>query len=148
MVVVVYTSALQKILRAEMNLLTSTLKVMLVSGYAPDKAADVYASTPAQWETTCTGYVPGYSGSGRKTLAGKSISTDDPQFTALFDANDVTWVTLSGATATGCVVYKHFGSDGDSELILYSDTGFPKTFLGGDFTIRWSGLGVFRLKQA
>lgn len=141
----IYAAPMQRMLTGQLDLLGITIKAMLVSGYVPN-VSHAYAATPAQKEMTCSGYLPGFIGSGRKTLTNVVINEIGGTF--YLNADDISWTTLSGATATGCVIYSHNDSDSDSELLLYFDSGFPKTFDGGDFNLRWNDLGLLRLKQA
>ena len=68
------------------------------------------------------------------TLAGKSVTN------GIFDATDVTWTAVSGATVEAIVLYKSTGVAGTSRLIAYIDagTGLPFTPSGADQKVQWS----------
>lgn len=57
----------------------------------------------------------------------------------VFDAADVTFSSVSGATVEAIVIYRDSGSSASSELIAYIDTGtgLPVTPNGGDITVAW-----------
>lgn len=57
----------------------------------------------------------------------------------VFDAADLTFSTVSGASAEALVIYRDTGVSGTSPLIAYIDTatGLPVTPNGGDINIVW-----------
>lgn len=129
------------------NLLSDTLKVMLVNSTYTGVAEDQYvddgtANDPASHEISVTGYTPGFSGSGRKTLAGATLTTDDTNDVVVFDANDVTWTTLAaGATIGAILLYKNGTSDADSQLIAKFDVTNAATN-GTDVNAQWNTAGL------
>lgn len=129
------------------NLLTDTLKVLLVASTYTGNADDDFvddgtANDPASHEISVTGYTPGFAGSGRKTLAGVTITTDDTNDVVVVDANDVTWTTPGvGATIGAAVVYKNGSADTDSQLIAKFDVTNQATN-GTDVTLAWSTSGL------
>ena len=62
------------------------------------------------------------------------------------DADDVTFVSVSGSNVGALVIYRDQGSDSNSELIAYIDTatGLPITPNGGDIIVVWDN-GVNRI---
>ena len=74
-------------------------------------------------------------------LSGKSI-TD-----GAFDADNVTFSSVSGSSAEAIIVYYDSGSASTSRLICYIDTatGLPVTPNGGDITVTWDAGGIFSL---
>ena len=66
-------------------------------------------------------------------LAGKD-TTD-----GVFDANDITFTSVTGDEFESLVIYKHTGTEGTSQLIAYIDTGtgFPLTPDGGNIDLTW-----------
>lgn len=147
----VYNRAKKEILDGTIDLLSNTIKLMLVtSSYVADDAHDFVeeaADDANEHELTGTGYDPGFAGSGRKTLAAKVISEDDANNRGEFDDTaDVTWTGIDAGTAAGVIVYKHLTSDLLSVLIAYIDTGgFPIVTNGGDLTIQWNAEGILHL---
>lgn len=55
------------------------------------------------------------------------------------DANDVTFVAVSGDQAEAFVIYKHTGNEATSKLIAYMDTvaGLPVTPSGSDIVLQF-----------
>ncbi len=129
------------------NLLSDTIEVMLVDstyvGNADDDFVDDGGATdPESKEISVTGYVPGFGNSGRKALAGRTITTDDVNDRAEFNANDVTWSSLgSGATIGSIILYKKGASDALSQLIGKFDIADLATN-GSDITAQWDAEGL------
>lgn len=66
----------------------------------------------------------------------------------VFDGDNVTFTSVSGADVEALVIYIDTGVAGTSRLVAYIDTGqtgLPVTPNGGDITITWSGSGIFAL---
>ena len=57
----------------------------------------------------------------------------------VFDADNITFSSVSGDVSEALIIYRHTGTDSTSELIAYIDgaTGLPVTPNGGDITITW-----------
>ena len=109
---------------------TDTIKVALVdTGTYTYSAAHQYYSS-----------VSGVVGTPA-TLASKTVTS------GVFDAADVTFTAVTGASVEALIVYKDTGSAATSPLIAYIDsaTGLPVTPNGGDITITWNASGIFAL---
>lgn len=145
----VFNLAKGLIANGEIDLLNDTIKVMLVgSTYTANANQDYVNPSAYQMELDGTGYAGGYGGSGRKTLASKTIVEDDTNARAEFNAAPVTWTSINAGTAAAAVIIRERASTGDtmSELIGYVDTGgFPIVTNGGDFTVTWSVEGILQL---
>lgn len=66
----------------------------------------------------------------------------------VFDAADVTFPSVSGATAEALVIYIDTGVAGTSRLVAYIDTGvtgLPVTPNTGDINVTWNASGIFAL---
>ena len=133
---------------------TTALKVMLVkSGYGPSvaNADDVYVSTASASEISApsTGYVGGFAGSGRKTLAytTDTARVDNANDRAKLDGDDVTWsaITCADPIYAAVIIQEASGADASSFLIAYIDFITPITTNGGDLTIQWSANGIITL---
>ena len=129
------------------NLVGTTVKVMLVDAtYAPDPddafVDDGTANDPASHEISTTGYVGGFAGSGRKSLASKTLTADLVNNRAEFDAADLSWTTLAtGPTIGGAVLIKERTADTDSQVVGFFDLVNTPTN-GGDISITWSVEGL------
>lgn len=68
--------------------------------------------------------------------------------TGVFDADDVTFTAVSGASVEAIILYVHTGVESTSRLLAYLDTGvtgLPFTPSGGNVTIQWAAGGIFIL---
>jgi len=69
--------------------------------------------------------------------------------TGLFDGDNVTFSSVTGATVEALVIYRHnAGANTTWRLVAYIDTGvtgLPVTPNGGDITITWNASGIFQL---
>lgn len=68
--------------------------------------------------------------------------------TGVFDADDVTFTGVTGASIEAVVLYVHTGTDATARLLCYIDTGvtgLPFTPSGGNVTISWPAGGIFVL---
>ena len=66
----------------------------------------------------------------------------------VFDAANVTFPTVSGATAEALVIYIDTGTAGTSRLVAYIDTGvtgLPVTPNGADINLTFDAAGIFAL---
>jgi hypothetical protein len=136
----IYNSFKRDIANGSIDLDTDTIKVMLVtSSYSPnidshDKRDDVTN------EVSGTGY-----SAGGATLANKSVTVDNTNDRALFDADNVVWSTAS-ITARGAVLYKsRGGASSADELICYIDFGSDITSTAADFTLAFNASGIIAL---
>lgn len=71
-------------------------------------------------------------------LASKTITN------GVFDAADKTWTAVTGDPSEAIILYKHTGTEGTSNLIVYID-GLSVTPNGGDITAQWHASGIFEL---
>ena len=114
----------QRFLEAQINWMTDTIKVFLVStsAYTPQTAVHQYLSD-----------IPP---SGR--IAGPVTLTAKATTGGAADAADCTFTSVSGATINAIVICKDTGTEATSPLIAYIDTatGLPITPNGGDITPR------------
>lgn len=144
-----YNRAAKRLLAADENYASATLKLMLVdSGYTFNRDHDVVGSgvgTPGGEEVTGTGYTGGFGGTGRKTLANKVFSEDDANDRGELDCDDVTWLAISVGAIAAAILIVEKTSDSDSELIGYIDSGFPVTTSGEDLVLKINAEGLLQL---
>jgi hypothetical protein len=99
-------------------------------------------------EVSTTGYTGGFGGSGRKSLANKTVAEDDTLDLSKFDADDVTWTAIGPATSgpiiTSVALVKEGTADSDSLTIGNLDLT-ARQLNGGDYTIVWSASGLITL---
>jgi hypothetical protein len=146
----VYNKAAEDIASGAVDLLNDTIKTMLVtSAYTPnrdDLVVDAGGGSDAlDAEISVSGYTGGWGGSGRKALASKTLTTDNTNDRAEFDAADLTWTTLgSGATIAGMILIKEGASnDTTSRLIAYLDVTDTATN-GGDISFTFDAEGIIQ----
>ncbi len=138
---ILYNKGKTEILKGGIDLLTDTIKAALVtSSYTPDKDADTFFDDVTN-EVSGTGYT-----AGGKALANKTVTQDDTNDRAEFDADDATW-TVATITARAAVVYKDTGTASTSLLIAYIDFGQDYSTLGEDFTVEWDTEGILYLGE-
>jgi len=73
--------------------------------------------------------------SSTDTLTNKTVTN------GVFDADDVTFSSVTGSAVSQIVIYKDTGTASNSPLIAYFDSptsGLPITPNGGNITIAWS----------
>ncbi len=143
-----YNNGSKEIHDNTITVLTDTLKVMLVAvGYVADRDDDYVdesgANDPIDHEYDGSGYTGGWGGSGRKTLASKTITVDKANDRSDFDAADVLWSSIGPAGAAGdptqLLTFEPGTSDDtDARLICHSD--FSVTTNGGDVTAQINDL--------
>ena len=113
------------------SLSTGTVKVALVD------AGTYTFSQSHQFLSSLSGVVGTAQTLGTKTFTN-----------GVFDAADVTFTAVSGASVEALVIYVDTGVAGTSPLVAYLDTGFtglPVTPSGGDITIAWNASGIFKI---
>ncbi len=136
-----YNTGSKELWDGTIAILSATIKVMLcTSVYSANRDDDVVdasgSSDPIDAELTGTGYTAGWGGSGRKTLASKTITVDKVNDRSAFDAADVTWTAINAGTAAQMLSIKEGGAnDTTSRLISHHDTNFPVVTNGGDLTV-------------
>jgi len=133
----VFNEAITSIGKCEIDYLTDTVVVLLLTN-APDIDADTFISD-LSGEVTGGGYA-------RKTLASKTITTDDANDRAIFDAADIQWTALT-ATFRYIVVAQSTGNDSTSRCITTIDTGENQTIAAGTYDIAWPVSGVFFIQN-
>lgn len=138
---VVYNTFKQKIMTAEVDLDTDTIKcALLTSSYTSDIDNHAAWSDVSANEVSGTGYT-----TLGATLSGVTVMRDLTNDKGVFDANDVTWAN-STITARYAVLYKYVaGSSTTSWLICCFDFTTDKSSSNGDFTIQWNASGILNL---
>ena len=108
-----------------------TVKVSLVTaGYTYSASDQYYSSVSA-------------SAIGTPQTLGNKTFTD-----GVFDADDVSFLSVSGAQVVALVIYIDTGNAATSPLVAFIDTGvtnLPVTPNGGDINITWNATGIFAL---
>lgn len=121
-----FDKARQRFLEAQINWLTDTIKILLVS----TSAYTVNASTHE--------FLSDISGSAR--IAGPVTLTGKSTAGGAADGADVTFTAVTGGAIGSIVIYSDTGTEATSPLIAYLDTatGLPITPNGGDIAPRYA----------
>lgn len=117
----IYPKAKESLLQGGIDMSTATIKVALV-----DTGTYTY-SAAHQFYSSVSSAVIG----SPQTLANKTFTA------GVFDADDSTFLAVTGASVEALVFYKDTGVAGTSPLIAYIDsgTGLPVTPNGGNINI-------------
>lgn len=144
-----FTSGLTSAMNGTSPYLTTTYKVMLVATATPytynpdnDFVSAGGANDPDDAELNgVSGYTRGFAGAGRKTLASKTITTNDTNNRVEWDAADLTWTALGTAqTIEAAIVIVEITNDAASQLVVYLDpTNVPTN--GSDVTLQFASNG-------
>lgn len=127
-----YTSAKKAFLDADIDLLVDTIRAVLIDTgtYTFSAAHDFY--------NDLSGVVGTESGAfASKTTTGGT-----------FDAADITFTAVTGATVEAIVIFKDTGNVATDALIAYIDSassGLPVTPNGGDINVVWNASGIFSI---
>ena len=128
----------------DVDMRDDNIKVMLLtSAYTPVATANFVSDVSAN-EMTGTGYVAGFGGSGRKSLANKTFTEDDSAGTATFDADNLTWTAITAGTFQHAAIIKEVTTDADSLIICFV-TFTAQVTAGLNLLVAWHTNGIFRI---
>lgn len=140
-----YGPGLLKVLNGTIDLVADTLKVMLVDSTYVFSAAHEFVSSVSGDELSGTGYVGGFAGAGRKTLAGKALTNDAGNSRVEFDFTDPSaWTALNAGTIGGAIIIKEITNDAASLVIGFLDPADLVTN-GGDVTLVINAEGALQV---
>jgi hypothetical protein len=136
----IYNAAKKNLINGTIDLDTDTIKAMLVtSTYAPNIDTHAFRSDVTN-EVVGTGYT-----AGGAALTTKTVTQDNTNDRAVFDADDVVWAAAT-ITARAAVLYKSRGGLASAdELIGYWDFGADITSTAAAFTVQWNASGILLL---
>jgi hypothetical protein len=134
---VIYNGFKANLMKKVFDLVNDTCKITLHTGYTPD------IDTHDQWgdtgvSSTEYGTSGGYTAGG-KTLANKTVTQDNTNDRALWDADDPTWTSLllSPATPGHAIIWDDTPTSPADPLASYIVLGTTATN-GGDYTLQFS----------
>ena len=144
----VYDNAKEQFMLGNFDLSSDDIRIILcmsntTADTETDKSTIVGGGGPFTTLDECDG-----GNYARKVLASESVTEDNPNNRAEFDADNITWSSLGVGTRqnVGLLVYKFVSDDTDSIPIAWIDTGgFPFDASGGDVTITWDAEGIIQL---
>jgi hypothetical protein len=127
-------------------LASDTIKIMLLRSTYTVNPDHKFVADIVSHEATATNYTGGFSGAGRKTLASKTMTADDTNNRAVYDAADPSaWTALGGATNNTlryAAIVKEITNDAASQVIAILDFGADFNTNGGDFSVAFNALGI------
>jgi hypothetical protein len=122
-----FTLARESFLKGEIAIATDNIKAVIV-----DHGVDTPVLATDQFLSDI--------GAGARVATSANLSTKTTTG-GVFDADDVTFTAVSGATVESLVIYQDTGVPATSRLIAYIDTlgtgSFPITPNGGDIQFVW-----------
>lgn len=125
---------------ANNNLSTGTVKVALV---------DTAVYTLGTQSTTDQFYDNGTANDVASATVGTPQTLASKTFTnGVFDAADITYTAVTGASVEALVIYIDTGTPTTSPLVAFIDTGvtgLPVTPNGGNITVTWNASGIFAI---
>jgi len=128
---VVYPKAKESFLKADLDLDSTVRAVLIDTGtYTYNAAHDNYDD------------LSGVVGTESGAFASKTFTN------GVFDAADITFTAVSGATVEAIVLFLDTGTPSTDKLIAYIDSassGLPVTPNGGDVVVTWNASGIFAL---
>lgn len=119
------------------NMTTDTLKTILLnSSHSFTASNNLYSDISANELATAGGYT-----AGGATLTTPTVTQDNTNNLAYFDADDAVWNSAT-FTAHYAVIYD---SSVSNHLIACIDFGSDKSVSSGTFTIQWSVNGILKI---
>lgn len=130
----VFNNFKERVLLGEVDLVDDTLKVALIdSGWTQTVDGEVTYATVSGDELSGTGY-----SAGGETLGTKSVTQEDANDRASFDAADTVWSSIDAGTPATAFLY----DDTHASDIGIAYWELTKPTNGGDYTLQWHGNGI------
>ena len=127
----IYPKFKEALLQGDYDLSTAVVRAVLVDTgtYTYSSAHDFYND------------LSGVVGTESGAFASKTFTN------GTFDAADITFTAVTGATAEAIVLFVDTGNVATDALIAFLDsaTGLPVTPNGGDINVTWNASGIFTL---
>lgn len=147
----------EQVMEGVIDLTSDTIKVALINdstAYTFDQANHTFLNDILDGGTTAQEFGNGSgTGYGRQALSSITVTQDDTDNEGVFDAADVTFPGLDGATIQGVIIYQQVGGDDttpgdDRVLAVYDDDSagsladLPLTANGSDVKISFASEGI------
>lgn len=142
-----------KILNGSVDFSNDDIRVALYDdGVAFSFDPDVHDFVGDVLDGGTTAQEPSDASYSRQSLSGQSTSTDDTDDEGVFDADNVTFASLSTTNKIqGVVIFKQVTDDTDSPILGViddtDDSDLPASTNGTDFVIEWSANGVITASE-
>jgi hypothetical protein len=119
---------------------SDNIKCALVKNtYVANSDTHTFWSDVSAQEAAGSGYT-----AGGQLLVNKTVTQDNINDKAAFDADDITWASAT-IIAQYAVIFKDTGTPTTSPLICCFDFGGDKSSSSGDFKIQWNTAGILNL---
>lgn len=139
----VYNAFKEDLLLGVHNLASDTIKITLHTSYTPNiDSHQVWSDVSATEYSTASGYT-----AGGTALSGGTVTQDNTDDEAVFDATDVTWSSLgplSPATPGHAILWNDTPTSPADPLICYWELGTTATN-GGNYTLAFAAEGIINL---
>jgi hypothetical protein len=129
---VLYPKGKERFLSGSIDLSSDTIKIALI-----DTGVYTYSASDEFWSAASSAIV-----GTAATLASKTVTN------GTFDAADVTFSSVTGASVEALIVYKDTGSAATSPLICFIDvasSGLPVTPNGNNIDVQFNASGIFSI---
>lgn len=125
---------------------TSGIKAVLVKSSFTPNQDDNFMSDIGAAECDVAGYTGGFNGAGRKAWASRTVTEDDTNNRAVFDAADPSpWTLAAGNTLRHVATIQEVTNDADSPILFYNIMDADKITNGGDLTVQVDAAGLARI---
>ncbi len=139
---VIFNQCYVELLSAGINFASDTIKAMLMkTSYVADIDTHEHYDDVSSEELAAGG---GYT-TGGETLTSKTVTKDDVNDLAKFDAADVPWAAATFSTI-GAILYRDTGTPATSAVVCFLDFGGTVTVSGGTLTIIFHADGILQVK--
>jgi hypothetical protein len=129
---VLYPKGKERFLSGSIDLSSDTIKIALI-----DTGVYTYSASDEFWSAASSAIV-----GTAATLASKTVTN------GTFDAADVIFSSVTGASVEALIVYKDTGSAATSPLICFIDvasSGLPVTPNGNNIDVQFNASGIFSI---
>ena len=133
---VVYNEFKKELLAGTIDMDGHTLKMMLVTGYTPNIDTHTGYASVSAYEVSGTNYT-----TGGASLANKAVTKDTTNDRGAFDADDVTWSSISAGTPSHAILY----DDTHASKCLVAYWEVTTATNGGNYTLQFNASGVILL---
>jgi hypothetical protein len=136
-----------QVMEAAFNLLSDTIRVMLLNGYTPNIDTHTTKTEAIAGATgECSDGAVNYTAGGA-ALDGKAVTLESGSDLGKFDANNLTWTALLLTTPASAI---------PSHVVMYDDTHASELLIaywvlgttvtnGGNYTLAWHTDGIITL---
>lgn len=135
---VIYNEFKEELLKGTIDCENDTFKLILVAGHTPNIDTHTGYSSVSGDEESGTGYT-----AGGETLASLTVTKDNTNDRASWDAADVTWTGLDVGTPSHAILYDDTVTSPADCLVAYWEVTTASN--GGNYTIQWGANGIILL---